>query len=111
MEPADASPAPQPQHREGKGAQKVDQFLENLHYIKRLLPDLMSITALLLVRQTGTVERSFASDTKINWMKFFPIMEIKKEAQGIFQSPTVNVPHKALGKKSQLIPRRHSLYE
>lgn len=111
MESADASPTPQPQHREGKGAQRVDQFLENLHYIKRLLLDLMSIKALLLVRQTGTVERSFASDTKINWMKFFPIMEIKKEAQGIFQSPAGKAPHKALGEKSQLIPRCHRLYE
>lgn len=63
------------------------------------------------MRQTGTVARSFASDTEINWMKFFPVMEIKKEAQGIFQSPAVSAPHKALREKSQLIPRRHSLYE
>lgn len=87
---------------------EADQFLENLHYIRRLLPDLSRLS-LLLVRQTGTMERSFAA--KINWMKFFPIMEIKKEAQGIFQSPAISAPHKALGEKSQLIPRHRSLYE
>lgn len=84
MESADASPTPQPQHREGKGAQRVDQFLENLHYIKRLLLDLMSIKALLLVRQTGTVERSFASDTKINWIKIFSNHGDKKGSSGHF---------------------------